>query len=177
MVQDDRWQRFVAKQDAITRGLTSLETSFVTPAHDADLNAFGIQPSKNRTSLFDMMRRPDVTLDIIEQIASKIGVKIDLPVDGDAREQIGLKAMYAGYIVQQQRLVDNALKLDELKIPPTWDYEAMAGLSYESKEKLGRIRPTTIGQATRIPGVRPTDIALLIGYLKGKMGRPKAEIS
>ena len=63
-----------------------------------------------------------------------------------------------------------------MKIPADWDYLAMAGLSYESKEKLNRIKPTTIGQASRIPGVRPTDIALVVGYMKGKLGR-KVEIS
>ena len=177
LVKNDRWARYEAKQDAINRGLMSLENSFVSPVHDTDLESFGIQPSKNRTTLFDMMRRPDITLDIIEQVAVKIGVQLDLPKDGDAREQIGLKAMYSGYIVQQQRLVDNATKLDNLKIPADWDYESMAGLSYESKEKLGRIRPTTIGQASRIPGVRPTDIAMVIGYLKGKLGKAKVEIS
>jgi tRNA uridine 5-carboxymethylaminomethyl modification enzyme len=177
LVSDERWSRFQAKQDKITRGLTSLETSTVSPAHDADLATFGIQPSKNRMSLFELMRRPDITLDVIEQIASKIGIALDLPADGDAREQIALKAMYSGYIVQQQRLVDNATKLDDMKIPFDWDYESMAGLSYESKEKLGRIRPTTIGQASRIPGVRPTDIAMVIGYLKGKMGGKKVEVS
>ena len=177
LVKDDRWARYEAKQDEINRGLTSLENSYVSPVHDTDLESFGIQPSKNRTTLFDMMRRPDITLDIIEQVAKKIGVQLDLPEDGDAREQIGLKAMYSGYIVQQQRLVDNATKLDNLKIPADWDYESMAGLSYESKEKLGRIRPTTIGQASRIPGVRPTDIAMVIGYLKGKLGKAKVEIS
>jgi tRNA uridine 5-carboxymethylaminomethyl modification enzyme len=177
LVTDERWARFEAKQDEITRGLTSLETATVSPAHDIDLAAFGIQPSKNRMSLFELMRRPDVTLDIIEQIAEKIGITLDLPAAGDAREQIALKAMYSGYIVQQQRLVDNATKLDDMKIPADWDYEAMAGLSYESKEKLSRIRPTTIGQASRIPGVRPTDIAMVIGYVKGKMGRSTVEIS
>jgi len=124
-----------------------------------------------------MMRRPDVTLDIIEKIIDVIGSDLKLPEDESVREQMGLKAMYSGYIVQQERLVANATKLDEMKIPKDWDYDAMSGLSYESKEKLGRIRPTTIGQASRIPGVRPTDIALVVGYLKGKVGRTKSEVS
>ena len=176
LVCDKRWSRFEAKQGVITKGLTSLETNFVSPAHDDLLESFGIQPSKNRTSLFDMMRRPDVTLDLVDQIAAKLNIDLDLPTDPTAKEQIALKAMYAGYISQQQRLIDNAVKLDDMKIPADWDYLAMAGLSYESKEKLNRIKPTTIGQASRIPGVRPTDIALVVGYMKGKLGR-KVEIS
>jgi tRNA uridine 5-carboxymethylaminomethyl modification enzyme len=174
---DERWARYEAKQEAILRGINSLETNFVSPAHDTDLAALGLSCSKNRTSMFDMMRRPDVTLDVVEKLATAIGVELDLGSDESVREQIGLKAMYAGYIVQQERLVSNATKLDDLKIPADWDYQAMAGLSFESKEKLSRIRPSTIGQASRIPGVRPTDIALVVGYLKGKVGRPKSEVS
>ena len=73
-------------------------------------------------------------------------------------------------MVQQKRMAEKAQKLDELRIPSDWDYETVNSLSFESKEKLSRIRPTTVGQASRIPGVRPTDIALLIGYLRGRVG-------
>lgn len=177
LCSDERWARFEAKQEAIAKGINSLETNFVSPAHDSELEALGLSSSKNRTSLFDMMRRPDVTLDVVEKLAVAIGAELELGEDEAVREQIGLKAMYAGYIVQQERLVSNATKLDNLKIPADWDYQAMAGLSFESKEKLSRIRPATIGQASRIPGVRPTDIALVVGYLKGKVGRPKSEVS
>ncbi|MBS1701888.1 MAG: tRNA uridine-5-carboxymethylaminomethyl(34) synthesis enzyme MnmG [Armatimonadetes bacterium] len=168
---DDRWARFEAKQEAIEQGIYALENTFVTPAHDAEMAALGLQGSKNRTSMFDMMRRPEVGLDVIERIAGAIGSELVLPTDEAAREQISLRAMYSGYIAQQQRLVDSAMKLDDMKIPADWDYEKMAGLSFESKEKLSRIRPSTIGQASRIPGVRPTDIALVVGYLRGKVGR------
>lgn len=171
LCSDERWARYEAKQEAIQRGIFALENHFVSPAHDKELEALGLSVSKNRTSLFDMMRRPDVTLDVIEKIAEATNLGVELPQDEAVREQIGLKAMYAGYIVQQQRLVDNATKLDDLKIPADWDYDAMSGLSFESREKLSRIRPTTIGQASRIPGVRPTDIALVVGYLKGKVGK------
>ncbi len=176
VVDDARWARFEAKQEAIAKGIFDLESTFVSPANDAALESLGMQPAKNRTSMFDMMRRPEVTLEVVEKIVNAIGSDLELPTAEAVREQVSLRAMYAGYIAQQQRLVDNANKLDDLKIPADWDYEAMSGLSYESKEKLGRIRPTTIGQASRIPGVRPTDIALVVGYLKGKVGR-KNEVS
>ena len=176
VVDDARWARFEAKQEAIAKGIFDLESTFVSPANDAALESLGMQPAKNRTSMFDMMRRPEVTLEVVEKIVNAIGSDLELPPAEAVREQVSLRAMYAGYIAQQQRLVDNANKLDDLKIPADWDYEAMSGLSYESKEKLGRIRPTTIGQASRIPGVRPTDIALVVGYLKGKVGR-KNEVS
>lgn len=177
LCDDVRWARFEAKQEAIIKGLSDLDNTFVSPAHDKQLESLGLQGSKNRTSLFDMMRRPEVTLETIEQIIDAIGSDLQLPKDEAVREQMQLRAMYSGYIVQQQRLVDNATKLDDMKIPADWDYEKMAGLSFESKEKLGRIRPTTIGQASRIPGVRPTDIALVVGYIKGKVGRSKSEVS
>ena len=74
--------------------------------------------------------------------------------------------MYDGYLKQQTRQADRAKKLDEMKIPSHFEYQTLKGISYESLEKLGRIKPTTVGQASRIPGVRPSDIALLIGFLK-----------
>lgn len=177
LCDDARWARFEAKQEAIQKGVFDLESTFVSPAHDEQLKAMGLSVSKSRTSLFDMMRRPDVNLETVEKISEVVGLGLNLPEDESVREQIGLKAMYSGYIEQQERLASNAMKLDDMKIPANWDYDAMSGLSFESREKLSRIRPTTIGQASRIPGVRPTDIALVVGYLKGKVGKPKSEIS
>ena len=84
------------------------------------------------------------------------------------QEQLALAGLYDGYIQRQERLAARQVKLEEMRIPPAFDYMAMGGLSYESKEKLGRLRPVTVGQASRVPGVRPADIALLIGHLKWK---------
>jgi tRNA uridine 5-carboxymethylaminomethyl modification enzyme len=154
----------------IQNGLFALESNFVSIADEALFGELGLNASKQKTSLFDLMRRPEVGLEKVEEIASKMGVDLGIPATGEAREQIQLQALYSGYVVQQKRMAEKAQKLDELRIPSDWDYETVNSLSFESKEKLSRIRPTTVGQASRIPGVRPTDIALLIGYLRGRVG-------
>src|SRR5690606_30007312 len=82
------------------------------------------------------------------------------------RQQIEISAVYHGYLKRQDEEIAQSLRLEELAIPDDFNYEGIQSLSFESREKLGRIRPTTVGQASRIPGVRPSDIALLIGYLR-----------
>jgi tRNA uridine 5-carboxymethylaminomethyl modification enzyme len=172
LCDDNRWMRFEAKQEAIHKGLVSLQSTFVSP--NDDLSELGLTEAKNRMSIFDLMRRPGVNLEMARRVGNSIGQPLQLPETEDALEQIELRAIYAGYVQQQQRMVDNSQKLDDLAIPANWDYEKVNSLSFESKEKLSRIRPTTVGQASRIPGVRPTDIALLIGYLKGRVASVKS---
>ena len=168
LCSEERWARFSAKQDRVERGIASLESHFVTKAHDELLESLEIRVVKTKTSFYELVRRPEMTMELLLLIASKLDIDLDLPMDRESCEQVELKARYAGYVVHQERLAANQKKLDGLKIPSDWDYTAVKSLSYESKEKLSRIRPTTIGQASRIPGVRPTDISLLIGYLRAK---------
>ena len=170
LCSDERWQRFEEKQEQIAKGIYDLSNAYVSPAHEAELAELNLAPAKDKISIYDLMRRPDVSLSVALQVAEKTSQPIDIPTNQEAVEQIELRAIYSGYVVQQERMVKQAAKMDDVKIPSDWDYEAVNGLSYESREKLGRIRPVSIGQASRIPGVRPTDIALLVGHLKGKMG-------
>lgn len=168
LCSDSRWERFVAKQDRVERGIASLEKHFISKSHDGLLESLEIRVVKTKTSFYELIRRPEMTMDLLTLIASKLDIELDLPPDREAAEQVELKARYAGYVVHQERLAASQKKLDGLKIPADWDYMAVKSLSYESKEKLTRIRPSTIGQASRIPGVRPTDISLLIGYLRAR---------
>lgn len=162
LVEEVRWSRFEAKRDAISRGLETLENAYATTAHNPELSALGTAETANRVSGYDLLRRPEVRLPDVERLLS-----LDLPHEPEVREQIALAALYDGYIAKQRRLADQARKLDDMPIPTDWDYHQTGGLSYESREKLGRIRPTTVGQASRVPGVRPTDIAILVGHLRG----------
>ncbi|HWA82251.1 MAG TPA: hypothetical protein VG820_02375, partial [Fimbriimonadaceae bacterium] len=164
LCSEERWRRFSEKQEAIARNLDYLRETFLFAADSPKLEAHGEPPIANKMSLFDLMKRPNMILDRLAGIA-----EIEVPpMDPRVREQVELAAMYDGYIQRQQRLAGQARKLDEFRIPIDWDWQNMRGLSYESREKLGRIRPTTVGQASRVPGVRPADIALLIGHLKAR---------
>jgi len=171
IVCDERWRRFESKMGSVSSGIESLETSFVNESHNSRLEAMQVGPVKNKTSLFDLMKRPAVNLASAEQIAGACDLVLQIPAHPLVREQIELSAIYDGYLKQQSKQVEQSRKLEAIRIPEGFDYAGMTGLSYESREKLGRILPTTVGQASRIPGVRPTDIALLIGHLRGRLSR------
>jgi tRNA uridine 5-carboxymethylaminomethyl modification enzyme len=171
IVSDERWVKFEAKMEAVSAGISSLESRFVNESHNPRLEAMRVGAVKNKTSLFDLMKRPAVNLASAEQIAEVCELALEIPAQPLVREQIELAAIYDGYLKQQSKQVEQSRKLESIRIPASFDYTGMNGLSYESREKLGRIMPTTVGQASRIPGVRPTDIALLIGHLRGRIAR------
>lgn len=165
LVDDARWVRFERKQEAIATGRHALETHAVVPAHNDVLADFRTSTVDNRVSLFDLLRRPEVSLEDVLSIARRTGVG-DWTFESEVAEQLALAGKYSGYIERQERLAESQRRLETMRIPAAFDFATLAGLSYESREKLGRLRPATVGQASRVPGVRPADIALLIGHLK-----------
>lgn len=166
LCSEERWARFDRKREAIAAGLAHLETNFVTAGDNAELEEGGMIGVKNRASLFELLRRPGTRLSQIEVVRGKLDVGQSGRLELEVREQIELAAKYDGYIQIQQRLADQARKLDSWRLASDTDYSQYTGLSYESIEKLNRIRPANLGQASRIPGVRPSDIAFLLGHLR-----------
>jgi tRNA uridine 5-carboxymethylaminomethyl modification enzyme len=169
LCSEARWERFSRKMEGIEAGLGLLRGTSVGAAHNSLLESLGHGPVSNRASLFELMRRPEFGLADVERL-SDLASDFDLsPLrseSNEVRDQLELAAKYDGYLQQQARNAERQRKLDGLRIPAEFEYERLKGLSYESKEKLGRLRPATVGQASRVPGIRPTDIALLIGHLK-----------
>ncbi len=172
LCSEERWARYSAKRDAINDGLAQLSEAYVNPLENAPLEAVGSVAVAERMSLFDLLKRAEISLVNAEQVAIACGRPLNLSVQKDVREQIELAGIYDGFLKRQGKLVAQAKRLEDLKIPLTYDYEAMSGLSYESREKLNRVRPLTVGQASRIPGVRQSDITLLIGYLRNRRAAP-----
>jgi tRNA uridine 5-carboxymethylaminomethyl modification enzyme len=129
---------------------------------------------RNKASLWELLKRPDLTLDHIRQIAESAALSTQALPQDDApggigtqvREQLEIAATYDGYLAKQAEEADRISQLEAMPIPKGFDYAGLKGLSYESNEKLARIAPGTIGQASRVPGVRPSDVALLIGHLR-----------
>lgn len=179
LVDTPRWHRFEAKMDAIERGNQALAEASVTANQSELLTEFELEPVRGRATFSELLRRPRVTLELLELVAQRLDLSLEeLPAhDPDrpgstsstAREQIAIAAIYHGYLSRQEEEIAHARSLEELAIPANTNFEVLTGLSYESREKLGRMRPTTLGQASRIPGIRPTDVALLAGYLRGKI--------
>jgi tRNA uridine 5-carboxymethylaminomethyl modification enzyme len=168
---DKRRERFERKSALIERGLQSLHSNYFVEAHNEDLQSKGHAPVRGRASAFELLKRPELSLKALEDTGAACGLSLDLPaatqgVEREARERIEITAVYDGYLQRQADEARRAKELESLSIPATFDYAATKGLSYESVEKLTRVKPTTVGQASRVPGVRPSDIALLIGHLR-----------
>lgn len=177
-----RQDRFERKLRLIQGTQTLMDQTYFFAVHNPVLEAAELAPVKGRASLFDLAKRPDTSLDLIEKLAEKAGVDTSfLPkaatnddygtIENQARQQIEIAAVYHGYLKRQDEEIEQSKRLEELPIPDTLDYKTVKSLSYESLEKLSRIKPTTVGQASRIPGVRPADIALLIGFLRQPANR------
>lgn len=166
---DDRWRRFSAKQTAIADSMETLQDTYVSSIDSPVFRDLGASPLNDRVSLFHVLKRPELDLDQVLSLAAACGKAVQISDAPDVREQIELAAAFDGYIQRELRLISHARKLEELRIPSELDFATVPGISYESREKFTRIRPTTVGQASRIPGVRPSDITLLIGRLNARV--------
>jgi tRNA uridine 5-carboxymethylaminomethyl modification enzyme len=167
LCDDARWRKFCDKREAIELGRAQLENTYVMPAQRQLLQNASTATVESKISLFDLLKRPEMDLEKLEALAENCGLSITISPDPKAREQIELAGAYDGYIQRQERLANQARKLDQMRIPNGFDFGSLS-LSFESREKLTRIQPSTVGQASRVPGVRPSDIALIIGYLKAR---------
>ena len=125
------------------------------------LEQYGSTPLKNGISLADLIRRPELSYDIVACLDKK---RPELP--DDVREQININIKYDGYIKRQLKQVENFKKLETKKLPESLDYDKISGLRIEAKQKLKAYRPVSIGQASRIAGVSPADISVLLVYME-----------
>ncbi|MGY6276740.1 tRNA uridine-5-carboxymethylaminomethyl(34) synthesis enzyme MnmG [Methylomonas sp. MgM2] len=164
LVDDERWRRFEQKREAIANLQGKLAKKWIrTETEEADLaeQLWGKKLLKE-VSLTDMLRRPEVDIDNLLRLAG------ESDVDEQVAEQVAIQAKYAGYIDRQQTEISRTQRYEHLKLPDNVDYSLVSGLSNEVSEKLKKQRPETLGQASRIPGVTPAAISLLLVHLKKK---------
>lgn len=159
----ERYEAVEEKRQAIEGELRRLAKTWLAPSEEVNkkLTARRFDPLDDGVNALQFLRRPEVTYELIETLAPS-----HLPLSPEAIEQVTIEAKYAGYIEKQQREVDRMKRLDERPIPDDFDYEMPVGLSNEAREKLKRFRPATVGQASRLSGVNPTDISILLVYLE-----------
>ncbi|WP_193087913.1 tRNA uridine-5-carboxymethylaminomethyl(34) synthesis enzyme MnmG [Advenella sp. FME57] len=170
LVDDARWDFFSNKRDAVQREVSRLAGTRVSPrTFNADLSEKLLGTRLERDySLADLLKRPSVTYDTLTNAATEDG-SVLAPADNlsDAvKEQVEIQVKYAGYIARQQEEVKRQSHLEEQKIPADLDYDAVASLSFEVRQKLKDTRPETVGQARRISGVTPAAISILLINLK-----------
>lgn len=164
LVGDSRYEKFCTKRSALERTLSELGKINIAPneENNAKLTAMGSTPLRSGISLLDLLRRKEVTYNKLQQA-------FELPeLDSQTAEQVEIHAKYEGYIVKQRQEVERALKLENKKIPADIDYHEIKELSAEAAEKLDKVKPTSIGQASRISGVSPADINVLMIALEVK---------
>jgi tRNA uridine 5-carboxymethylaminomethyl modification enzyme len=164
LVDDGRWRAFCAKRELIEVERQRLAGIWVRPGNSAAAEldaAHGIRLSKESRAL-DLLRRPEV------DYATLVGIEGIGPGVSDPRvaEQIEIEQRYAGYLGRQREDIERRLRHEEMVIAEDFDYQRVRGLSSEVREKLERVRPDTIGQASRIPGMTPAAISLLLVHLK-----------
>jgi tRNA uridine 5-carboxymethylaminomethyl modification enzyme len=160
------WERYEAveeKRKAIEDELRRLKETWLAPSEEVNqkLLAFGLDPLNDGVNALQSLRRPEATYELIKAL-----VPSNPPLSPEAIEQVTIEARYAGYIEKQRQEVERTKRLEERPIPPHFDYDTPIGLSNEAREKLRRLQPATVGQASRISGVNPTDISILLVYLE-----------
>ena len=125
----------------------------------------GSSPMKQSDKMFKVFSRPQIYLDDIKKFKKVSAYIEDNAIEKDVLEQAEIKVKYAGYIEKEKANADKLNRLENIKIPANFDYSKLKSLSYEAKEKLEKIRPATISQASRISGVSPSDISVMLVYM------------
>ena len=178
IVPDARWDAFNRKRDAVSREIERLKSVWVNP-RVMDVSA--VQDVTGNTlereySLFDLLKRPQVSYDALMQAAGKAGVGNDSAVVSEpaVSEQVEIQVKYAGYVARQQEDVQRQAAQENLTIPEDIDYDSISSLSIEVRQRLKLARPQTLGQAGRISGVTPAAVALLLIHLKRLQGKRRA---
>ena len=157
LVTDARWDRFTEKRSALERTMQYLETTFVNPTEETNgkLRRLGTVPLKTGVTVATLLKRSGLTY---AKLKDCFGLPAVSPV---VQEQAEIQCKYEGYIKKQQQAVEKALHLESRRIPADMDYASLKELSGEAREKLQKVRPDSLGQASRISGVSPADVGVL----------------
>ena len=165
LISDDRWERFNKKQKLKARELKRIEKEVIAPGETINeiLVSRGTSPLKTGAKLIDLLRRPQISYSDLTPID-----KSRPKLDSNIFEQVEIEVKYAGYIEKQRKQVEQMQRLERKKLPENFDYNEIKGLRLEAREKLNKIKPLNIGQASRISGVSPADISVLLIWLSQK---------
>jgi tRNA uridine 5-carboxymethylaminomethyl modification enzyme len=171
LVDDVRWEAFSRKQEAVSREQARLKKTFVQPANvsrETQLTVLG-KEIDHEYSLFEWLRRPEVTYEALLTLGGLGQNNQNLAeLAPEVREQVEIAAKYQGYIDRQADEVTRSRGQENTKLPTDLDYREIHGLPIEAQQKLNAQKPETIGQASRISGITPAAISLLLVYLKRK---------
>jgi len=169
LISEERYEKFLSKRAAIEDEKKRLTATILKPSQQVQelIRSLGGSELKDGIRASDLLKRPEMTYDHIEALTPS-----DVPLDQDVKEQVEIQTKYEGYIEKSLQQVDRLKKMENKKIPENIDYDAITGIATEAKQKLKKIKPLSIAQASRISGVNPADISILLVYLEtGKIAR------
>ncbi len=163
LISEERYQKLLEKERMIETEIRRVEHTNIGTSEKVQnvLASFDSTPLSSGTTLAELIRRPELSYEKLEEIDED---RPRLPFD--VREQVDINIKYDGYIRRQMRQVEQFKKLENKKIPENINYDEIQSLRIEAKQKLNQIRPSSIGQASRISGVSPADVSVLLVYLK-----------
>lgn len=173
LISDARYEKFLAKKAAIEKEKKRLQTFIIKPTPQVQevIRKAGGSELKDGIRAADLLRRPEMTYEHIQLLAP---AEEDIPAD--VIEQVEIQIKYEGYIEKSLQQVERLKKMENKKIPEDIDYDAITGLATEARQKLKQVRPLSIAQASRISGVNPADISILLVYLEqGRIARVSNE--
>jgi tRNA uridine 5-carboxymethylaminomethyl modification enzyme len=178
LVDDVRWAAFSRKQEAIAREEARLRSTWVKPATLPKEDAVRVlgKAIDHEYSLFELLRRPEVSYEGLLSLPLPAGAEQAQEIADDVRQQVEIAAKYQGYIDRQQEEIERHLDNENTKLPEDMDYSQVHGLSIEVRQKLTQHKPQTVGQASRISGVTPVAITLILVYLKRKTRAKKIDL-
>jgi tRNA uridine 5-carboxymethylaminomethyl modification enzyme len=167
LVTDEAYQRFLTRKGQIETEMERLKSIKITPNERIQtvLREAESSPLAKPVFLADLLRRPELAYDIIDQIAPT-----ETPLPEQVRESIEVEIKYEGYIQRQESQVHRFHDLERQNIPDNFDYKSVLSMRNEAREKFNRIQPRSLGQASRIPGISPADISVLMIMLKKTKG-------
>ena len=162
LISDERWERFQKKQELIKDELERVKTIVLPPSDElnAILRSHNTSEVTTGIRLIDLLKRPELNYEILSSVDPD-----SMELEPNVREQVEIEIKYEGYIKRQLMIIEQIRKLEDKILPEDIDYASIDGLRLEAREKLSKIRPESIGQASRISGVSPADISVLVIYL------------
>ena len=165
LIDETQYARFRQKQDSIQREIERLKDVKISATDDVNniLAKYGEHIDRG-IRLAELLKRPNITYDVFKELDSQTA---ELNLTEDITGEVEVLIKYDGYIARQEQQVESTEKLEKYKIPANIDYSQIKHISTETKEKLEKIRPTNLAQASRIGGVKPADISVLMVMLKG----------
>ena len=171
LVGEERYARFLERKKKYEEAMVYIRTQRFTPKEEINraLESMGTAPLTTGTGADQILKRPEMTY-------RKMMEMLGCPAfDEEAVEEMEITVKYEGYIARQEAAVRKAARMENEKLPLDMDYLSLDGISTEARQKMDKIRPLSLGQAARIPGVSPADISVLMVYVKQRKGKKSAE--